>query len=89
MINGLNDVKEAPGFRLKEGERGLSDAEAKSLNYPIVDRNGKKIRYTAKITTTPNGVKQYNDIEQLITTPLAFTRTLTNEEAAAQKFQNR
>ena len=87
MINGLNDVKEAPGFRLKDGMRVLSDAEAKSLNYPIVDKNGKKIRYKANVVIAPNGAKQYKDVDQLITTPLAFTRTLTNEEAAAKNYK--
>jgi hypothetical protein len=81
MINGLNDVKEAPGFRLKDGMRVLSDAEATHLGYPLVDKNKKKIRYKANVVIAPNGAKQYKNVDQLITTPLAFTRTLTDPEA--------
>ena len=87
MINGLGDIKEAPGFRLNVGERMLSDAEALAKGYPIVDNNGKKIRYKAEVTVAANGQKSYKNIDQLITTPLAFTRTLTNDEALAKNFR--
>jgi len=87
MINGLDDVKEAPGFRLKDGMRVLSDAEATHLGYPLVDKNDKKIRYKANVTIAPNGAKQYKNIDQLTTTPLAFTRTLTDPEALEQRFR--
>ena len=87
MKNGLGNIKEAPGFRLNVGERVLSDAEALDKGYPIVDRNGKKLRYKAEVTVAANGQKSYKNIDQLITTPLAFTRTLTNDEALAKNFR--
>lgn len=77
------DIKIVPGFRVKEGEVILTEAQAKAQGLTVKDG----LVYKAKVVYGADGktILRYTDIDEF-QTPLAMYKILSKEEAEASGY---